>query len=145
MLKENDITGIMITLLVEEQQSLFLLLTDDGTVNRMGNGAERDLNGDLFIGIAPQDKFEQLRSLVSPGLLQWMGRQLSDPDPQAKMCRLVVGVRQSDGQELASVWSYGTESMGPPPEIREFVVAATEITNPWFEQQRRIVSAGQDD
>ena len=135
----------MITLLIEEQQSLFLLLTDDGTVNRMGNGTERDLDGDLFIGIAPLDMFEQLRSLVGPGLLQWMGRQLSDPDPQGKMCRLMVGVRQSDGQEMASVWSYGTESMGPPPDVREFVVAAIEITNPWFEQQRLMVSASQDD
>jgi hypothetical protein len=145
MLRNSDIAGIMITLLIEEQQALFLLLADDGTVNRMGDGTERDLNGDMFIGRAPLDMFDRLCKLVSPDLLQWMGRQRSHPAPKGKMCRLQVGVRQSDGQELASVWAYGTESMGPPPEIREFVVAAIEITNPWFERQKGMMSASQDD
>jgi hypothetical protein len=55
---------------------------------------------------------------------------------------LTVGFQKSGGQELITEWRYGSESQGPPPEVCEFVVAAVEATDPWFEQQKAMVRRG---
>ena len=41
-------------------------------------------------------------------------------------------------------WRYGTESLGPPEEIRRFVIAAIEATNPWFELQKKVAGKKED-
>jgi len=48
--KISDISGLSITLDVNEKPSLFILLAADGTINRMGSGTGGDTGGELFIG-----------------------------------------------------------------------------------------------
>jgi hypothetical protein len=33
-------------------------------------------------------------------------------------------------------FKYGSESIGPPPEISQLILAAIETTNPWYEQMK---------
>jgi hypothetical protein len=44
----------------------------------------------------------------------------------------------------ASAWRYGSNSQGPHPEVRQFVVAMVQATEPWFQQQKKLTkrSAG---
>jgi hypothetical protein len=135
----NSICGILVTLHVADEQVLYLMLATDGTIHRMGTGSESNVERDLFIGKSSMTAFEQLRKQMTPNLLQWLG-QYSDPYLKGKRCRLTIGLRLSDGRELASQWQYGTQSQGPPDEICQFVTAAIDVTNSWYEQQKELVS-----
>jgi hypothetical protein len=133
--ERDDIHGILVTLFIGGEQSLFIMLGSDGNINRMGTGSDT-AERHMFIGKTGPQLFEHLRSKVSPELLGWCGRNLADPHPQGEACELTVGFQNADGRERVTKWGYGSESQGPPPEVFEFVVAAVEATNPWFEQQK---------
>src|SRR5208337_3002515 len=45
-----DIAALAITLDVDERPSLFILLSADGSINRMGSGSLEDTDRELFIG-----------------------------------------------------------------------------------------------
>jgi hypothetical protein len=130
-----NISGILVTLHIGQQQALFVMLGADGSINHMGTGSLNNTDQDLFIGKVGPELFEGLRSKVTDELLQWLGKY-ADPSPQGEVCNLTIGFKQGDDQELMSHWQYGSESQGPPPEICNFVVAAVEATDPWFEQQK---------
>lgn len=133
----EDISGILVTFHVDEEQYLFIALFDDGTLNRMGTGSLDILEKDLFIGRAPLSVFERLKRLVTPKMLKWFDSQHADPSPKGKICKLVIDVKRKDGKEMMSVWLYGSESVGPPAEISSFALEAIEITNPWYEEQKK--------
>jgi hypothetical protein len=135
MVSPEDIHGILVTLFVDGVQSLFVMLSSDGAISRMGTGAVNNGDMDLFIGEVGPELFRQLRDGIAPELLGWCGHCMADPDPQGKVCELTLGFRRLDGREMISEWRYGSQSSGPPPEVRQFVVAVVEATNPWFEQQ----------
>jgi hypothetical protein len=138
----EDIHGILVMLLIGGEQSLFIMLGSDGSINRLGTGSVDNAERDMFIGKVGPELFQQLRAKVSQELLGWCGQRLVDPQPQGKICELTVGFQRADGQELTTEWRYGSESQGPPPEVCQFVVAAVEATDPWFEQQKVMTQRG---
>jgi hypothetical protein len=81
MTDRDEIQGIMVTLLVGGEQSLFILLGSDGSVNRLGTGSVDNTEGDMFIGKVGGDLFQGLRAKITPTLLGWCGRQMADPHP----------------------------------------------------------------
>lgn len=135
----DDIHGIMVTLLVGGEQSLFIMLGADGSINRGGTGAVENAETDMFIGRTDPTLFRVLRDQITPQLLAWCGRSRTDPEPQGKVCELTVGFKRASGEELLTLWRYGSESMGPPSEVGQFVVAAVQATDPWFDRQRAMV------
>jgi hypothetical protein len=137
---QNDLVGIMIRLLIGGDQALFILLGADGSINRMGTGEANIRERDLFIGKTDPALFNAVQRQITPKLLAWLGDRRSDPQPRGASCELTVGFQQADGTESAMIWCYGAESLGPPPEVREFVIAAVEATNPWFQEQKAMVA-----
>ena len=133
----TDISGFFATLLVGEEQALFIALFSDGTINRMGTGSITNLEKDLFIGKTSPDVFESLKSMISNDLHKWFNSQHSDPAPKGKICKLTLGLRQRDGKESMGIWQYGSESLSLPLEVSELVLKAIEITNPWYEERKK--------
>jgi hypothetical protein len=127
---------ILVTLHISKQPALFVLLGADGSINRMGDGSVDNSDRDLYIGITSTHLFEAVRQQVGPELLKWIGGY-GDPSPRGETCDLSVHLAYADGSEEASEWHYGSESIGPPQVIRDFVIAAVEATEPWFQEQRR--------
>lgn len=133
----DEIHGILVRLLVGGEQSLFIMLGVDGSVTRVGTGAVNNTERDMFIGRTDPVLFRALREQITPGLLAWCGQSRADPEPRGKFCELTVLFKRVSGEELLTAWQYGSESMGPPPEVGQFVVAAVRATDPWFSQQPR--------
>ena len=50
-MKVSDVCLIVVTLEVDAKKLLFLLLSEDGSVNRQGSGTLGNKNPDLFIGV----------------------------------------------------------------------------------------------
>jgi hypothetical protein len=135
----DEVIGIMVVLVVGGQQALFALLGSDGSIHRMGSGLVDASDRDMFIGKAPPELFQELRSKITPGVIHFLGQRLAAPNPVGKPCELTVGIQYASGREAASAWQYGSESQGPHPEVVDFVKETLRITEPWFEQQKVMV------
>jgi hypothetical protein len=144
MANEKDIIAIMVRLLVDGEKSLFIMLGDEGSITRGGTGAVDNRDRELFIGRTDPAIFQQLRQQIGPELLGWFGQRREDPQPRGKICELTVMLKYANGEESATAWRYGAESQGPPPEVGQFVIAAVNATNPWFEQAKAMSRAGRD-
>jgi len=132
----SDINGIMIKLFIDANETLFILVESDGSINRMGSLTGIDSKPDLYIGHADQLVFMELRNQISAELLGWCGQAMNDTELQGKVCELTVGFKMKNGQVIATAWRFGTDSAGPPPEVRQFIQAAITATNPWYQQQQ---------
>ena len=51
-------------------------------------------------------------------------------------CSIMFGCEDGNASVIEIVW--GTESIGVPQEIREFVAPAVELTDPWWKAQPRV-------
>jgi hypothetical protein len=138
----DEFHGIMVTLTVNGAQSLFIMLGADGSINRVGTGAVDNTERDMFIGRTDPILFRDLLAEITPELLTWCGQSRADPEPRGQLCDLTVGFKRASGEELLTAWRYGSESMGPPPEVGQFVVAAIRATDPWFAKQQAMARRG---
>ena len=131
----DEVSSIMVTIDVGGTKLLFILLAQDGTINRMGTGTANNTDNDMFIGMSDGAAFTRVRELAGPIIDNWIG-SYGVPDPRGKSCELLVGLRTSDGRELMSHWKYGSESQGPPPELASIARKAVEETDNWWQEQK---------
>jgi hypothetical protein len=134
MIKPEDVTGVAVSLKVDDDLSLFALLAADGSINRLGTGTIDNTEKEMFIGVVNDPKaFQNLRAQISPDLFKWVGGELIHP-PRGKFCELTIGLFLPNKEERTIFFKYGSESIGPPPEVKRLVLAMFEATNPWYEQ-----------
>lgn len=138
----DEFHGIMVTLLVGGEQSLFVMLGADGSISRLGTGAVDNTDRHMYVGRTDPGLFRALREQITPELLAWCGQSRADPGARGAACELTVGFQRAGGEELLTGWRYGSESMGPPPEVGQFVVAAVGATDPWYAEQQARVAGG---
>lgn len=134
---DDAVSGIMVTLEIDGDQSLFVLLTKDGTINRLGDGSEDNTENDLFIGCSNPESFHQVKKFARPVIDNWIGAYGS-PDHKGKPCKLLVGFQTDDGNELISHWEYGSQSQGPPPDVTKLVIGAVNATDAWWQEQKEM-------
>ena len=138
MAKVNGIIAVSISLHVDTQPSLSILLDSDGTVNRMGTGEASNIETDLFIGKSSEPLLPSILSNLTDDMLDYMG-SYDISDKRGPLCKLSIGFQFSDGHTDGFAFFYGAESEGPPFEIAEFVRAAIALTNPWYNSQKKVV------
>ena len=138
----SDITAVAITLTVNDKTSLFVLLADDGTVNRRGTGSEDNEENELFIGRTDPPLLPILLNDLTDEMLQFTGAY-DVAQKRGARCTLTITLRFSDGHEDGFVIDYGSQSEGPPRELAQLVSSAVSLTEPWYEEQKRFVATTQ--
>jgi hypothetical protein len=134
MVKREDITGVAMSLKVDEQLSSFALLAADGSINRLGTGTIENTEKEMFIGgISDPKLFQNLRAQISPELFTWIGGR-ADPNPKGTVCELTSWLFLSSKEQRGIYSKYGSQSLGPPPEVSRLVIATVELTDPWYEE-----------
>jgi hypothetical protein len=128
-----------ITLKVGDDTSLAILLHNDGTINRNGDGTI-NIDKTLFMGITNKAIFNELMKYVTEDFKKFLGKIYDVPDKQGKICSIeIVIAKANEGNEMKFI--YGSDSAGPPKPVADFVEAAISITDPWFyEQQKKLAS-----
>src|SRR5512139_228530 len=127
----SDIRLLHIALATGGEPALFILLAADGTINRLGRGSSTDEDRTFYIGVTKEPLFENLVWHLSDELLKHMG-VYDVPEKRGVPCELTIGFRFADATENGFTFRYGSESIGPPQAIRQFVKAALQITHSWF-------------
>jgi hypothetical protein len=122
------------------KQSLLILLHKDGTINRMGNGTAH-IGKDLFIGITDTaGMLQELAGSITPDFEGALNKVFDLPEKKGATCSLEIVM--GDGKETKGIkFIYGTRSVGPPREIKDFVLRTVTLTDPWYLQQPKAVPA----
>jgi len=136
--KVSDIEAVHVTLKIAGKQALFILLTADGTINRLGTGSVKNQDNDLFIGVTQEPLFKRLLANLNDEMLHHLGGY-DVPEQLGVPCELSIGLSFAGDDENGFGFRYGSESQGPPREIVQFVTVAVQITDPWFHEQKRMV------
>jgi len=141
---KEQVDAVVVSMEVAERPCLFVLLANDGTVNRMGTGTADNVEKALFVGPAPGALFKRFMSGVDEAIFENAG-VYKLPEPEGKLCKLELAFRRPGGP-VGFEFHFGTEGQGPPPEISELVKLAIELTEPWYEaeKQKAAVEATQD-
>jgi len=141
MITKEQVMAVLVSLEIDSQRSLFILLGNDGLVNRQGYGTVDCAEQDLYIGKATEPLFEQFMSKVSNEIFEHTG-VYDIPEQRGKKCKLTLLFNTETGDD-GFEFLYGTESQGPPGEIRELVSEAVRLTDGWFQQQKAMVQESQ--
>jgi hypothetical protein len=134
----SDIKVVAVTLNISDKPSLFVLLAADGSINRLGTGAVKNRDNELFIGVTKEPLFDRLMTNLQDSWLDHMGGY-DVPDQQGAPCELSIAFSFGKDNDNGFEFRYGSESQGPPEDIARFVIAAIEITEPWFKAQKKMV------
>jgi len=138
MHRVTDIGAVAITLKLGSERTLFVLLSSDGMVNRMGNGSTQPTDRDLYIGRTLEPLLPALLTHLTDDVLRLTGIY-DDSDKRGTPCRLSIALKFLDGADDGFDFSYGSDSLGPPDDISSFVQAAVAITEPWYTKQQAMV------
>ena len=133
----SDITALSITLDINEKPSVFIPLSEDGSINRMGTGTLENTERELFIGKTDPAIFEAVRSNVTEAMLQIRGRAFQHQNPRGAPCKLTLNFQFNDGAGGRVTLLYGSESEGVPKDVVDLVTVAVHETDPWYENFKR--------
>jgi hypothetical protein len=141
--KNSEFDKALVSLKINDDVALFILLAEDGTVNRMGSGSITNTDRTMFIGINHEPLFSKFLARITPEMLQQQGGY-EVPNRKGAECELkiLLGYRGSE-RTAGFKFIYGAESQGPPREISELVRYAAALTEPWHEEQKRTAKAKQ--
>ena len=132
--RASDIRAFTISLDVEKKPALFILMSDDGSINRMGKGTTDDAERELFIGKTDPAIFKSVCSHLTRRMLKSVGQGHQMLQPLGVPCELTITFKFKDGTSNGIGFAYGAESEGPPNDVAEFVATAVAKTDPWYEE-----------
>lgn len=133
--KASNIQAISISLEAGGKTRLFIMLSQDGTVNRMGSGQFDEDDLDLYLGTSNEKLFEELLARVPPQLLE-RSVTMEDPDALGLPCELTISI-VSANESVTTIYRYGSRSIGPPDALAHFIRVARDITEQWFQKQQQ--------
>ena len=138
MIKIEDIQQTLITLKVDDNQVLFLLISNDELINRKGDGNLDCKDNDLFIGKYSDNLFGKIKPYFTEEMNEYIGQTFKNNEIKGRTCDLSILVK-GDNFETGTQFIYGELSQGPPNPFRSLVIKAIELTEPWFQEQKRII------
>lgn len=139
---EDEIEGVVMRRNLDDVQTFFLMVTDDGGLTREGTGALDDMEPVMFMAGSDPDAFEAVRKRITPELLKWCGQSPESHAVRGKVVELSIQFGFAGDKEEVIEWRYGTESEGPPAVIERFVAAAIRASDPWYQEQLRMHRQG---
>jgi hypothetical protein len=132
-----NITSILITMLLEERQILFIAVSKDGSTNRMGDGSANCTDNDMFIGHSDNNGFDELVKDIDDEFIAFSGAVYDIPNKVGREAKLRVAY-MGEGIDNGFEIIYGEKSQGPPKQIVDFVLKAIKFTDPWHKEQKRM-------
>ena len=132
MLTKAEIKHVHISLKVKDEQILAIRFSQNGALNRMGDGSDDPRMRLMFMKKVDEPLFDRLMEILSLDLLSMVGRY-TYPNPKGDLTQLLVTLEGDEDSETGYEFIYGSDSEGPPEEIIEFVEYAVELSDPYWE------------
>lgn len=118
-----------------DSSSLYILLAEDGTINRKGSLNSRDKN--LFMGISQEPYFGKLKKSITPDLLAYCKQTSVVANPIKQVNRITIAF---SGPEVDAGFEYVTDEPLDkiPGPILDFINSAVQLTDPWYKNQQEL-------
>lgn len=136
MISPEHIERVYIKWEIAEVPILMIMLSANGSVNRMGNGEEGNKNLQLYMGNTDEPLFVEFIRNVPDDMFDFAGRYTM-PNPKGKLARLEIAF-EGDNIDTGFECLYGLDSEGPPEEMVTLVALALELTDPWVEKKNSL-------
>ena len=128
-MKTEELLGIGISLSRAGESLLFLQVSRDGRIKRLGDGTKAGPRH-YVIGKGKPGLFLAVCEGLSAELLARSGR-LALPDPTGD--EMVLSIRlTSAGKQQVLEMQYGANSAPPPEDVQRFVSMAVTLTDDWY-------------
>jgi len=134
-MKKTDIQRLLMKMSVGEDQVLSLMVSRSGTLNRMGDGDPGSPVRELVLGKTEEPLFEELLAAIPDEWMAHTGRY-EMPDIAGARCELSVAL-EGETEETGFAFTFGTQSDGAPEEFVELVEMAMEMTDDWYQANRK--------
>ncbi len=138
----ETISRTLITLKVDQKEVLFLMLAQDGSINRKGDGTPDCNDNDLYIGNNNEGLFDQLKSFLTEDMGNFLQKTYDVPDKKGRLCDLTI-LFGGEGVETGTQFLYGEFSQGPPKPFVDYCVNAMNLTEGWFQSQKKMSSTAE--
>ena len=134
----ENLDCILVRLVIDGEDALFIMAYRDGRIQRLGSGTPGNADQQTLIGMTTEPLFDRLCLKVNEN---WFGHGGTHQQPgvRGKNCELTLSFQFTDRTEVGLTYLYGSDSKGPPRDVVEFVAYAAHVTNPWWEEQKRRV------
>jgi hypothetical protein len=136
--KLKNINQVLIDLKVGENQVLFLLFSDDGMINRKGDGHPDCTDNLLVIGKSKDDVFGKIKPYIKQEMENFLGSSFTANDMKGRKCTLSMMLKSKE-IESSVQFIYGELSEGPPEPFRLFLTKAIEVTERWFQEEKKSI------
>jgi len=125
-----DVQGISISLTIDGNLSLFVLLPEEGLINRMGTGSLNNTEDALFIGPGDPAIFKEARSHLTEGMLQMVGGEYQCADIRGASCELEIAFQFKDNTATKVAGQSGyhaTGDFGTKPHLSGYPVRTCTV------------------
>ena len=149
---KKDYSAVVVSLEIEGEIALLIMLHEDGTINRKGRGTE-EIDKNFFMGMQKDSVFHKLMNHIDPALNAQLGKTIKMPNQKGKRYDISIVFESGNINEImlgtgkAAMGvhcTYGSQSEGPPMSISNFVKKAIELTDPWYNEQVKMVEENLD-
>jgi hypothetical protein len=76
-------------------------------------------------------------------MVQAQGQSFRHQNPRGVPCKLTLTFKFKDGTSGGFAILYGSESEGVPRDVGDFVTTAVRLTDPWYENFKRMAEGKQ--
>lgn len=126
---------MLVTVKADQQPVLFILLTRDGGINRMGNG-EDDSEQEMYIGNVTDPIFESVMAEYPASMIAEPKTYYRAPNSRGKVDWEFSFIFRGTRAESGVCYRCGEE--GPPPDVAAALRATMEQTEPWYQSFKAI-------
>lgn len=134
MVRVEDLDSCFITVDCNGELVLVVLLSREGSINRMGDLYYPPRGDPWHIGRVEEPLFDSLLEVVTDDMLLYAGRyEVPERLGMECECKIVFGTKE--GGVTGFDILYGTESQGPPGELLTVIARAMELTDNWWKAQ----------
>jgi hypothetical protein len=136
-MESANISAMCLSISINSDMFFFLMMDDQGTVNRMGPNDGTDGNGEMFIGQVDEKLFETLREKIPAESFDILGKTLEQPDREGDEVQLEMVLRIDGADQGFSIICNMQD--GIPDPFFTFFDDATKLTHDWHEKQIAMV------
>jgi hypothetical protein len=138
VLTKQTIRKLAISMHVEKEISLFILLCSDGTIKRIGPGAQAEAGLGMRTGSIPGPVLDTILDNIPEDLLSRSGCY-ETKQKKGQCCEVeIIFTNQAEDEVVGFQFIYGSESSGIPREIKELIMSAVQATDHWYTRQKTL-------
>jgi hypothetical protein len=136
----QNFLGTTVDVDISNENRLSISLAKNGAISRKGTDALDSADKDFFAGITKDPVFDSLMNKLSNQLVDYTTTTLPSCDTTRPTCKARISFGNHQSAKSFEYCVNGTFNDLPAP-IKNYITAAIRLTEPWYQNQRKLLKA----